>query len=411
MNSKITFPKLAAMLADKSGRSKRFSEDFLREFFSLISDQLEAGENVKIKGFGTFRLARVEPRRSVDVTTGQPMEIAGHTKVVFTPAKELAEAVNAPFEAFSTIEIDDNVDISDIVDNQDGVLQSDSLQPDVEDIASSSEIPVNIDNSFPLSASDNTDSPNCVEESDNIEVVDKKEVLSNSPDCQHTDLPSYNSDINETKYDEFEILDESTPAPPASVVDDWEYSNSGYERRFRVKRQWLWALVFGLGCAALGVIVTFAVWSLLTKPDLKIPEHTQNAQNANSSSAQKNVDVNAGDNQEEDFLFSDEELADMQPLDVDPVPTKPSDPVVYDTISTSRFLTTMAKAHYGNNKLWPYIYEENKDFIGHPDRIRPGTPIRIPNLSKFGIDPKNPADIEKANKLAVEIYARYGKKI
>lgn len=118
MNNKITFPRLATMLADKSGRSKRFSEDFLREFFSIISEQLESGESVKIKGLGTFRLSRVEPRKSVDVTTGQPMEISGHSKVVFVPAKEMAEAVNAPFEAFTSIEISDDADIQQLLSKE-----------------------------------------------------------------------------------------------------------------------------------------------------------------------------------------------------------------------------------------------------------------------------------------------------
>ena len=93
------------------------------------------------------------------------------------------------------------------------------------------------------------------------------------------------------------------------------------------------------------------------------------------------------------------------------VPTAPSDPVVYDTISTTRYLTTMAKSHYGNYNLWPYIYEENKAFLGHPDRIRPGTPVVIPKLTKYGVDPTNKDDIEKAKQLGVDIYARYGKKI
>lgn len=126
MNNKIAFPKLASLLADSSGRSKRFSEDFLREFFALISESLEAGNSVKVKGLGTFRLSRVEPRKSVDVTTGQPMEISGHSKVVFIPAKELADAVNAPFEAFSAVEIADDVDISSLVEDEDILIQDDA---------------------------------------------------------------------------------------------------------------------------------------------------------------------------------------------------------------------------------------------------------------------------------------------
>ena len=126
MNDKISFPRLASMLADKSGRSKRFSEDFLREFFALISEKLEEGESVKVKGFGTFRLSRVEPRKSVDVTTGQPMEISGHSKVVFVPSKELAEAVNAPFEAFTAIEISDDTDLDKLFPQEEVIEQGSS---------------------------------------------------------------------------------------------------------------------------------------------------------------------------------------------------------------------------------------------------------------------------------------------
>ena len=90
-----------------------------------------------------------------------------------------------------------------------------------------------------------------------------------------------------------------------------------------------------------------------------------------------------------------------------PVPTQPSDKKVYDTITKTRYLTTMAKDHYGNYHLWPYIYQENEKILGHPDRIRPGTKVVVPPLSKYGVNPDNKADIDKAKKLGNEIYARY----
>lgn len=67
----------------------------------------------------------------------------------------------------------------------------------------------------------------------------------------------------------------------------------------------------------------------------------------------------------------------------------------------------MAKDHYGNFNLWPYIYEENKAILGHPDRIKPGTQVVVPDLKKYGVDPTNPKDIAKAKRKGVEIYSRY----
>ena len=88
--------------------------------------------------------------------------------------------------------------------------------------------------------------------------------------------------------------------------------------------------------------------------------------------------------------------------------TKPSDEPVYDTITKTRYLTTMAKEHYGSYHLWPYIYEANKS-LGHPDKIRPGTKVVIPPLSRYGVNPKNPDDIAKAKRKGAAIYARYEK--
>lgn len=89
-------------------------------------------------------------------------------------------------------------------------------------------------------------------------------------------------------------------------------------------------------------------------------------------------------------------------------PSSSYSPIAYDKIGKDRFLITMSKDYYGDPNFWPYIYEENRVKFGHPDKIRPGSSVTIPNLKKYGVDPKNPADVEKAKKLAKEIYARYG---
>ena len=88
-------------------------------------------------------------------------------------------------------------------------------------------------------------------------------------------------------------------------------------------------------------------------------------------------------------------------------PTRPSDEKVYDTITKTRYLTTMAQDHYGNFNFWPYIYKENQAILGHPDRIRPGTRVVVPKLSKYGVSADNPKDIAAAKRLGVEIYSRY----
>ena len=45
----------------------------------------------------------VENRSSIDVNTGKPIDIEGHTKVSFTPDSELKELINKPFANFENV--------------------------------------------------------------------------------------------------------------------------------------------------------------------------------------------------------------------------------------------------------------------------------------------------------------------
>lgn len=83
--------------------------------------------------------------------------------------------------------------------------------------------------------------------------------------------------------------------------------------------------------------------------------------------------------------------------------------IAYDKVTTTRYLTTMAREYYGNHEFWPYIYEENKAKLGDPNRTIPGTMVIVPSLRKYGVNPKNPADIEKAKIMGREILDRYGR--
>ncbi|MDE7495469.1 MAG: HU family DNA-binding protein, partial [Muribaculaceae bacterium] len=120
MNEKLTLPVLVRLMSEMSGRSRRQCEEFIRELFSVLSDTLGAGEDVKVRGIGTFRIIDVEERKSVSVATGQEFIIAGHKKVAFTPDAGLADAVNQSFAMFSPVEVADSVD--------DDVLSVDTTQ-------------------------------------------------------------------------------------------------------------------------------------------------------------------------------------------------------------------------------------------------------------------------------------------
>ncbi len=76
---------------------------------------------------------------------------------------------------------------------------------------------------------------------------------------------------------------------------------------------------------------------------------------------------------------------------------------VYDTIRPNRFLTTMAREHYGRKIFWVYIYEENKAKIPDPNNIPANTVVAIPTAEKYGIKAGDKQSEEAAERKAIEI--------
>ena len=105
MDNKINLSQLADLLAQAGGMSKAASEQFIKNFFDIISQSVLADGMVKVKGLGTFKLIQMEDRESVNVNTGERFTIEGHQKISFTPDADLKERINKPFAAFDTVEI------------------------------------------------------------------------------------------------------------------------------------------------------------------------------------------------------------------------------------------------------------------------------------------------------------------
>lgn len=109
MNNRLSLQDIAGLLATKTGRTRKDSEQFLREFITLLSEGVFAERIVKVRGLGTFKVFEVEDRESIHVNTGERFVIPGHFKFGFTPDKELKELVNKPFSFFDTTEIEEDV--------------------------------------------------------------------------------------------------------------------------------------------------------------------------------------------------------------------------------------------------------------------------------------------------------------
>lgn len=111
---KLNLPEIIELLASKAEISEKEAEDFIKEMFSVISETLSEDYMVKVKDFGTFKLSSVQARESVDVNTGEKIEIPAHQRLNFIPATALKELVNKPFSHFETVLLNEGVAFEDM---------------------------------------------------------------------------------------------------------------------------------------------------------------------------------------------------------------------------------------------------------------------------------------------------------
>lgn len=442
MNEKMTFPELVDAVAAATETSKKVSESFLKDLFSTIADTLRGGDNVKVKGLGMFKLIVVEARKSVNVNTGEEMEIPSHRKVTFIPDKALADAINMPFAGFETVVLSDNLTEDDLkkiagVDEASAEAQEHGVTPtpppftqkadedsgqdvipeDVEEVpaaenkavdavaeASEAEFDASEAETLAEGASDDEVASNDSAKTDEYdEDADKEPATVPAPEIVEYVEAGSNDDEEEnaegnrrnkarfTEDDDEE--DEYLPQPAAK-------DNGSFMRGF------LW-----------GAVTMFLIYMLvgggiyLYKTTVSNAEKEQVEAEDSINAAQDAVPLAIDSTAATDSVAAMPEQKTAVVEETSPKVkemAKVDKPVVrYDTITRTKFLTRLAKKYYGNSDFWVYIYEENKAKIKNPNTISPGTVVVIPPADKYGIDKDDAESIKAARKKAGELERKY----
>ncbi|MDE6295638.1 MAG: HU family DNA-binding protein, partial [Muribaculaceae bacterium] len=341
MGSKITLAQFAQLMSSRSGLSVKDCETFLRSLFRNISSGLESDGIVKIKEIGTFKLLTVASRKSVDVNTGVENEIPSHRKVSFIPSKELAVAVNAPFEMFETVEISEDINEDDIMQDEltDNDFESaperpaDDIKEVSDEVEATSLVPTM---NMPDVAADRDE-----EKTDNSSVGSPEEKVEENVNVKEQELESNSEQQMESDENKVEIA----PSEPV-------------KRRRGFGHGFMWGIVVALLTLAVGGGVLYFMF----KDRYVIVQGSNPSDTLATLRDDGALVIDEGENQL--LNIDDGEPTVMEDADMEgnTVPTTPSDPVpVYDTITDTRYLTTIAKEHYGNYHLWPYIYKENSN--------------------------------------------------
>ena len=92
----VTKATLATTLFEEVGLNKREANDMIDRFFEEISAALEAGDFVKLSGFGNFTLREKPPRPGRNPKTGQQVPILARRVVTFHPSLKLRAFIKLP---------------------------------------------------------------------------------------------------------------------------------------------------------------------------------------------------------------------------------------------------------------------------------------------------------------------------
>ncbi len=91
----LTKADMAEKLFDELGLNKREAKEMVEIFFEKIRLALEAGEQVKLSGFGNFDLREKKQRPGRNPKTGEEIPISARRVVTFRPGQKLKAKVEA----------------------------------------------------------------------------------------------------------------------------------------------------------------------------------------------------------------------------------------------------------------------------------------------------------------------------
>jgi nucleoid DNA-binding protein len=467
---KISSQEMVEQIAAKLSVSKRVAEEFLKSLFAEIEETLLKGEPVKIKNLGTFKMQWNEPRKSVNVQTGEVFTIEGYNKVSFTPDSDLKEAVNEPYSHLDPVELDGQEvpsfevekpiiqtpetlrnlteqasEIRDILSEINAlstpkeVVQAPIIEttedkkldiPDYEIILIDEE-EESVSKATEAQKAQQTIAEIIATEPEIIEIIPQPEPEPEAEIEQQVALPEEEEEIEE----ELPLVKSTKKAhrKPAKAVEnpieEIETENKTVEpfilgpKKKRKGLQFFIRLLIVLLIIGGGIYAAYFSSSCIRCwVQYELFSEANRHKLSDYSDSVKGWFTSDKNTQENDSIKNDstgkitlpDSVTEPEPEQtMEQQPSAPVDSLQQlfnsrreyheflgeEEITEGTRLTNIAQHYYGKKEFWVYIYEANRDNIVHPDRITPGTIVKIPKVDSRLIDKKNPRCLQKAKEL------------
>lgn len=385
MNEKVNIQNLIELLVEKHRITPKEAEEFVKTFFAVIEEGLEQDKYVKIKGLGTFKLIGVESRGSIDVNTGERIEIQGHTKVSFTPDSALKELINRPFGHFETVILNENTVLEDTPIEKAG-------EDELEDVSIRQ---------------------NVADESDTISEIPSEPASPLIESVIATEKVATEEDADEQQEEEGEI---STTEETLKNSQQKEDTDEGVLQQTDIKENkdngLKWFMI-ALACVLLACagIVFYLYYPDLQEESIPVSSEEEYTYPTVTMGLQQDSIQEDSLKRTEDTLripqptTAEENPASRQQVEKKVVPEEPQkvvkkttvksqpvnpDSVNYEIVGTEttytvkegETLTRISLRFYGTKALWPYIVKHNADVLKNPNNVTSGITLKIPKLIK-----------------------------
>lgn len=357
--STMSLPQLIDSLIATGIADSATIRNFIQEFTAIIEGTLARGESVSVKGIGTFHA----------------VEVADELYIEFAPDATLADTVNAPFSIFEPVELPDNLTDADMETAEMACNETEpASQPCPPPIpprreATASEPAA----TSPVSAPAPDPIMGAPVEPEYAEPEHKTAAPgsdNNEPEqAPHNTLPTKEIEKIIEHERVVEVRDHSSHHTMHIVIASLLSLVAGLAIGYFANNRLNLSHIKNVNIEAEGV-------NVISKTEAK---------EGKSATADSVASVAAGHSAS---IPADTVSPGQGSTAVEPVAKTMESPraaIVTDTVKANRYLTTMARRHYGKKIFWVYIYEENKNIIDDPDHIAPNTVVVIPPAEKYGI--------------------------
>ncbi len=343
MAEKLSWTELRRLIATRAGVSEKTAAAFLNSFNRQLIEALKEDKLVKINGLGTFKLQAVAARKSVNVKTGEEITIPGYNKIVFTSeagVKELVEKGAEPVKAAPK------------------GRGKKAKEPDPNDPLVKLGVQA-------------------------AEIVDILGELGQSPNEEpKVEEPK----VEEPKVEEKPEIPE-VPETPEVIVEPEKQEEKPVEKPKKKFHFWRDTLICVVVLMILLVVGFFFFRHQLSSwIRSKVCKQTENTEQVirHEQKAPQEEPATANFEQEAQEVPEIPEVTVEETVIEEVVVEEQHYErwIKTEAITEGSRLAWIAKKYYGSVIYWPYLYDANKDHIDNPNKIKVGTPIRVPKLTK-----------------------------